>query len=278
MKRDFIKILDIKIDNVSRKEAIERLPDLMSQKGQSIITTPNAEFVISAQTDQIFKNILNEESKLNLPDGYGLLWAAKYLSLPPPQALWSKILTGLFCWIITLISLPIFVRIKKQPLPERIPGSDFIWDIARFAAENNHKLFLLGGAATVAERTALKLRTEIIDLRIGGVHAGNAEDAIEIIEAINRSHSDILLVGFGAPKQEKWLSQYLKKTTCKIGVGLGGSFDFVAGTKQRAPIWMQKTGLEWLFRLFYEPSRIKRQFAIPKLMWQVLKAKITTQN
>lgn len=272
--RQTFPVLGIKIDNLTYTEAVQRLGGLMEKKSQSIITTPNAEFIITAQKDEIFKKILNDEASLNLPDGYGLLWAGKFLSVKLPTEKWLKIPLAVIIWLFSLVFLPLFVRLKKEPLPERISGSDFIWDIAKFATENNHKLFLLGGAPTVAERTALKLQTDIYGLRIGGVHSGRAEDFNDIQEAINKSRAEILLVSFGAPKQEKWLSQHLKKTCCKIGVGLGGTFDVIAGTQQRAPKWMQNLGLEWLHRLVQEPTRFKRQLAIPKLMWLVLLEKI----
>lgn len=274
MKREFFPILGIKIDDITRKEANARLSELIEKRSKSIITTPNAEYIINAQKDEIFRKILNEESSLNLSDGVGILWAAKFLDLKMPAQKWLKIPIALVLWLSSLVFLFIFIKAKRRPLPEKISGSDFIWDIAKFAAENKHKIFLLGGAATVAERTALKLQTDIYGLRVGGVHSGVAEDFDEIAEAINRSHSDILLVAFGSPKQEKWLSQHLKKTCCKIGIGLGGSFDFIAGTQQRAPKWVAYFGLEWLYRLVQEPHRIKRQMAIPKLMWLVLIDKI----
>lgn len=274
MKRNYYNLLGVKIDDVTTKSARIRLAELFDKKSKSIIATPNAEFVVAAQKDEDFKKILNEETSLNLPDGYGILWAAKFLSIPMPKNKIIKAPIAFITWIITLIFLPIFVRTKKHPLEEKVSGSDFIWDIANFARDNKHKIFLLGGAATVAERTALKLQTDIYNLRISGVHSGRAEDFQNIVEAINKSHSDILIVAFGAPKQEKWLSLHLKKTCCKIGIGLGGTFDYIAGTQQRAPRWMINLGLEWLHRLIQDPSRIKRQAAVPKLAWLTLVEKI----
>jgi N-acetylglucosaminyldiphosphoundecaprenol N-acetyl-beta-D-mannosaminyltransferase len=276
--RTTYQILNIKIDDITYREAKARLGELMSQKNQSLITTPNAEFIVAAQKDENFKRILNRESELNLPDGYGVLWAAKFLSIKLPKKIILRIPIAVLLWLFSLLLLPVFVKVKKAPLKERISGSDFIWEIAKFAVKNNHKLFLLGGAPTVAERTALKLQTDVYGLRIGGVHSGKAEDFAEIQKTINKSRSDILMVAFGAPKQEKWLSQHMKKTCCKIGIGLGGTFDYVAGTQQRAPKWMQNLGLEWLHRLIQEPTRIKRQLSIPKLAWLVLLEKLKSKE
>lgn len=274
MKRNIYPVLGVKVDDITREGATLKLGELMELKSPSIICTPNVEFIVNAQTDEVLKKILNDESKLNLADGYGVLWSAKYLSLKLPKQKWLKIPLAVITWIFSLIFLPLFVRLKKEPLSEKISGSDFIWDIAKFAAKNNHKLFLLGAAPTIAERTALKLQTDILGLRVGGVHSGRAEEYESIIEAINKSRADILLVAFGAPKQEKWLSTHLKKTCCKIGIGLGGSFDFIAGIQTRAPRWVQNIGFEWLYRLAKDPGRIKRQSAVPKMMWLTLIEKI----
>jgi N-acetylglucosaminyldiphosphoundecaprenol N-acetyl-beta-D-mannosaminyltransferase len=274
MKRNIYPVLGVKVDNITKAGATLKLGELMELKSPSIICTPNVEFIVNAQTDEVLKKILNDESKLNLADGYGVLWSAKYLSIKLPKQKWLKIPLAIIIWVFSLIFLPLFVRLKKEPLSEKISGSDFIWDIAAFAAKNNHKLFLLGAAPTIAERTALRLQTDILGLKVGGVHSGRAEEYESIIEAINKSRADILLVAFGAPKQEKWLSTHLKKTCCKIGIGLGGSFDFIAGTQTRAPRWVQNIGFEWLYRLIKEPSRLKRQSAVPKMMWLTLLEKI----
>jgi N-acetylglucosaminyldiphosphoundecaprenol N-acetyl-beta-D-mannosaminyltransferase len=274
MKRNIYPVLGVKVDDITKEGATLKLGELMELKSPAIICTPNVEFIVNAQTDEVLKKILNDESKLNLADGYGVLWSAKYLSIELPKQKWLKIPLAIIIWVFSLIFLPLFVRLKKEPLSEKISGSDFIWDIAKFAAKNNHKLFLLGAAPTIAERTALRLQTDILGLKVGGVHSGRAEEYESIIEAINKSRADILLVAFGAPKQEKWLSTHLKKTCCKIGIGLGGSFDFIAGTQTRAPRWVQNIGFEWLYRLIKEPSRLKRQSAVPKMMWLTLLEKI----
>jgi N-acetylglucosaminyldiphosphoundecaprenol N-acetyl-beta-D-mannosaminyltransferase len=210
---------------------------------------------------------------LNIPDGVGVLWAAWFSSLKFSKN-YASIIPIFLTWLGSILLIPFYPRLFREPLPERIPGSDFIWPIVRLAAEKKYRVFLLGGAPTIAERVALKLQTVIPDLRIAGVHSGGPKESEEIVECINKSRADIVIVAFGAPKQEKWLHKYLPKTYCKIGIGLGGTFDFIAGTRKRAPIFFQKTGLEWLYRLIQEPKRIKRQLAIPILMGKVLAEKI----
>ncbi len=275
MFRSTVNVLGVKIDNISFADAEERLISLVESKQHSIISTPNTEFIIRAQTDKEFLEILNTESQLNLPDSYGVLWAARFLTLPAPKNTYLKYIIVPIYWLLSLMFLPAFSRFYHQPLQEKISGSDFIWSVAKVAAENKYRIFLFGGAATVAERAALKLQTDVYDLRIAGVDEGDLSKPIsEIIEAINHSRADILLVCLGSPVQERWLVENLHKTCCKVGIGLGGTFDFVAKIVPRAPRWMQKSGLEWLYRLFVEPKRLRRQLALPKLAWLTLKEKL----
>lgn len=264
-----ITILGVKIDQLNRQQAANRLAFFSNLKNPQLIITVNPEIIIAAQKDEYLKDIINNSS-LSTADGIGILWAARFKTLKVPQVILLKPIVVFLQWLGTIILIPVAPGYFRQPITERLSGSNFIWDIADFAARHKLKIFLLGGAPTVAERCALKLQTDINDLRIAGVHSGRAEEARETIEAINKSKADILLVAFGAPKQEKWLQENLTKTHCKIGVGLGGTFDFIAGVRKRAPAWLQKIGLEWLFRLIQEPSRIKRQLAIPKFMIMVL--------
>lgn len=273
-----IRILDIEIDNLKFNQITERLDDFVLRKKPVLICTPNTEFIVAAQEDSYFKEILNKTSNLNLPDGFGLLWAAKFDTFPTMNIVFVREIIIIIEWILSILLIPLVPSFFKNPLKERITGADFTRKIAKFAADNSLRIFLLGGASTVAERTALQLQTEIPDLRISGVHSGKAEESSQIIEAINKSRADILLVAFGAPKQEKWLAENLDKTKCKIGIGVGGSFDFIAGVKKRAPMWMQKSGLEWLYRLVQEPNRIKRQMALPKFLWLVLISKLKTPS
>lgn len=262
-------VLGIPIDALSLKEAAEKLPILIYKKS-SIICTPNAEFIVKAQKDPEFKRILAKKSVLNCADGIGPLWAVRFQTWPKPKVPILRETVIILEWFFSIILIPFWPGLFNNPIPERISGSDFVWAIARFTADNNYRIFLLGGAPTIAERVALSMQTQINELRIAGIHSGSPKDTPEIIEAINKSDADILLVAFGAPKQEKWLAENLSKTTCRIGVGLGGTFDFIAETRKRAPLWMRRSGLEWLFRLVHEPSRIGRQLTIPKFMFLVL--------
>lgn len=259
-----IDILGIKIDAIKQSKIDERLAQIFTSKRKSLIFTPNTEFIMRAQKDDEFKKTLNMAS-INIPDGVGVLWAAKFDSIKTLRTpVLSQIVTFLL-WIVSIFSIVFYPKFIRKPIPERISGSDFVWPLAKFAAKNKLKIFLLGGATTIAERAALKLQTDIYGLNIAGVSSLDPKDRDQILGLVNRSKADILLVAYGAPKQEIWLKNNIRETCCTLGVGVGGTFDFLAGTKKRAPAWMRTLGLEWFYRLIIEPKRALRQLSIPGL-------------
>lgn len=273
MTNNSINILGVRIDRVTAESAMESIEHFLKQKKKTFVCTPNSEFLMRAQRDNDFKNILNSFS-LNLPDGVGPIWAARFLTLRTTKTNLLRQVQILLQWLGTIFLIVLWPKYLKNPIPERICGSDFVWDIARNAEKNNFRIFLLGGAPTVAERAALELQTQINNLQIAGFYSGSSENVDEIVEAVNKSKADILFVALGAPKQEIWIKENLSKTCAKIGIGIGGTLDFIAGERKRAPRWMQKCGLEWLYRLINEPSRLGRQMSIPRLMGKVLVEKL----
>lgn len=228
MKAD---ILGVKVDCISKKAAINLVEQFLSSRAQHLIVTPNPEFVMNARKDQKFKEILNGAS-LAIPDGFGLKLAAWYL---------------------------------KQPAINRITGVDFVWDLAKLAQKKQANLYLLGAGRGVAKATAEKLKNRYPDLKIVGAESGLKQDKpvpdSVIIENINFRKPAMLLVAMGAPKQEKWIVQNIKKlNSVRVVMGVGGTFDFISGKIKRAPKLVRLFGLEWLFRLIIQPWRIKRIF------------------
>ena len=264
-----IDLLGVKIDALKKEELEEKLASIFTSKKKSLIFTPNAEFVMRAQKDDEFKQVLNSSS-INIADGIGILWASKYDSIKMPDIPVIKQLFAFLLWLISLFSIIFYPKFIRKPIPERISGADFVWPLANFAAKNQYKLFLLGGASTIAERAALKLQTDVYGLNIAGVSSLDPKDRELVISQINKAKADILLVAYGAPKQEIWLKNNLKETSCLLGVGVGGTFDFLAGTKKRAPRFLRMIGLEWFYRLLFEPSRFSRQLAVPRLALKML--------
>lgn len=203
------------------------------------ICTVNPEFLVMAQTQPEFLALLNRAA-MCVPDGIGLVWAARHLG---------------------------------QPLPGRVTGSDGLPKLAEMATQHGWRLFFLGAAEGVAEIAAERLRSDYPNVNIVGTYAGspNDADAPAIIEMVNASQADILLVAYGAPRQDLWIDQHRAGLQVKVAMGVGGSFDFIAGVVPRAPQWMRKTGVEWLFRLYKQPWRWRRMLRLPLFMWYVVR-------
>ncbi|HLD64150.1 MAG TPA: WecB/TagA/CpsF family glycosyltransferase [Candidatus Peribacteraceae bacterium] len=219
-------LLGVPLDSVTQEEAVARLLSYLSAPGQAHVATPNPEMLVMASVDQAFHGLLNR-TDLNLPDGAGLLRLAAA--------------TG-------------------QHLPERVTGVDTVTALCR-QLDGTQPIFLLGSLPGVADKAADTLMALNPNLRIAGTFAGSpAEaDASDIIQRINASGAQLLLVAYGAPKQDFWIDRYLKEMPqVKLAMGVGGTFDFLAGTVKRAPRFFRDHNLEWLWRLITQPSRLPR--------------------
>ena len=270
MKRNRVKILDVPIDSFSKEEILEYLKEKINLKMPVNINTVNTEFIIQATNKPEVMEML-KNSSLNTADGVGILWAAKFLSLK----IHSKIQL-FFKYILSILSITFYPKYIRNPLKFRITGADFIWDLCRFAKDQNLSVFLLGGEPTVAEQAALKLQTEILGLKLAGTYGGSAkiEDEEKIVSIIKKTKADILFVAYGVPNEELWIYRNLKSTQVKVAIGVGGTFDFLSGRRKRAPKFLAKIGLEWFWRLIIEPKRLKRQMALPKFMSKIYRYKL----
>jgi N-acetylglucosaminyldiphosphoundecaprenol N-acetyl-beta-D-mannosaminyltransferase len=232
-------ILGVPVDSVTYAETLGRIAGFVSSDRLHQICTVNPEFVMTAQRDPDFMAILNQ-ADLCIPDGIGLLWAARRMG---------------------------------EPLKERVAGSDLIWLLAERAAREGWRLFLLGGWGDVSERCAAILTERYPALQVVGTYAGSPreDENAAIVERVNASRADVLLVAYGAPAQDKWTARNRGALpTVRAAIGVGGSFDFVTGEAMRAPRWIQRLGLEWLHRLLREPWRWRRQLALPRFVLAVL--------
>jgi N-acetylglucosaminyldiphosphoundecaprenol N-acetyl-beta-D-mannosaminyltransferase len=259
-----INVLNIRFNNVSIEESIDFIFKQLEKGEKGYICTPNPEMLLEAENNHKFKDVLND-SLLNIPDGIGILWAATQIAEKNPK-------------IKAFYTLPLIAltpNIFKKVLKERVTGTDLTQKIAERAAQTGRKLFLLGAAPGIAEKTAKILKQRYSGLKIVGTFAGSPspQDEEEIINKINKAEPAILFVAYGAPAQETWIAKNLKHLkTVKIAIGIGGAFDFITGKRIRAPKWMQKLGIEWLYRLIQEPSRWKRIYnATIKFPFRVIK-------
>ncbi len=163
-------------------------------------------------------------------------------------------------------------RRQGVQLRERVTGSDGIYRICAAAATAGWRVFLLGAGPGVAEVAANKLRARYPGLQVAGVYAGSPQDAEwPVIQAqLAAAQPDILFVAYGHPRQDLWIDQHRHELPARVALGIGGALDFVAGVTQRAPLWMQRWGLEWLHRLLREPWRWRRMAKLPWFVVEVL--------
>ncbi len=239
MKRESVRILGVRVDAITFDGMLDRIGAWIEEGSSHQICTVNPEFVMEARRNAAFASVL-EAADLCIPDGVGLLWAARRLG---------------------------------RRLPERVTGSDGVPLIAERAAEQGWRLFLLGAAPGVAARAGERLAELYPGLEVAGAHAGSPADtdAPEIIAHIKAAHPDVLFVAYGAPKQDLWISKHSAVLGVPAMMGVGGSLDFLVGAQKRAPKWLQQLNLEWLYRLMTQPWRWRRQMALPRFVLAVMK-------
>ena len=256
-----IQLFQVGIDQVDNQKTIQKIEEFIVSKKPHQIVTPDTLAVLRARKDPEYHAIL-ESADLVTPDGAGILWAATTLN---------------------------------YPLVERVTGIDIIHNICRLAAKKEYSLYLLGSYPGVAGEAALNLTRKYPGIKIAGTHHGyfsgedfqNCEDVKnsnsnsnknnkeeeEVIAEIKEKRPDILLVGMGVPKQEKWISKNLDKLDVPVCMGVGGSFDVLSGRIPRAPLWMQRHGMEWIYRSIKQPNRAFRTLALFYFIWLVILGK-----
>ncbi len=235
-------ILGVKIDSLSFDDVLRRIDSLIVKRKSSQIVTVNPEFIMTAQKDTKFRQIINS-ADLAVPDGFGLMLAGKFLS---------------------------------TPLQERVTGVDLTWAICKLAEDRGYRVFFLGGRPGVAKETASRIKKLHPLLKVAGFYAGNPGDK-RTINIIRKTKPDILFVAFGAPKQEKFIYNLIHNVSDfpRVSVGVGGTFDYISGVHPYAPDWIRKLGLEWLYRLITQPHRFNRILtATIRFPWSILKSKL----
>jgi len=237
----WVRILGVRVDALTYDDLLRYVGQFIASGLPHQIATVNPEFVMEARRNPAFRAVL-EQADLCLADGVGLLWAA---------------------------------RRQGQVLPERVTGSDSVPLIARRAAEAGWRLFLLGAGPGVAEAAARILSSRYPGLQVVGTFAGSPadEEAQGIIARIRQARPDVLFVAYGAPAQDLWIARHREAPGVPVMMGVGGAFDHIAGVRRRAPLWVQRLNLEWLFRLITQPWRWRRQLALPQFAWLVLTAR-----
>jgi N-acetylglucosaminyldiphosphoundecaprenol N-acetyl-beta-D-mannosaminyltransferase len=226
--RKTVDILGVGVDRVDMKSAIQRMEELIAGGGTHQVVVFCVDSVMIARRDREFRSICRRAS-LVVPDGVPILWASRLLG---------------------------------NAIPGRVAGSDLLYELSMTASRKGYTSYFLGSTAIVLERLSEELCRRCPGLRIAGSYAPPffaefpAEADTEIVRRINESRPDILWVGMGAPKQEKWIHANLNTLNARIVIGVGAAFDICSGRVERAPVWMQKGGLEWFYRFLREPRRL----------------------
>lgn len=233
-----IQIFNTPIDNVNFEEMSQILENALREDHLTKVYTPNTEIVMKARDNDKISELLNR-GDYRVADGIGLIYGAK---------------------------------IHRTPLKERVTGVDLSFKLMEIAQREGYGVFFLGGRPGVAKRARTQVEEKYPGIRITGVHHGYFKEDEEVIKKINKSKPDILFVGLGFPKQEEWIDiNGPKLKTVKVAIGNGGVLDLLAGDTKRAPEIFIKLGLEWLHRLIMQPSRLRRQLAIPKFLFYIIK-------
>lgn len=227
-----IKFLNTYIDNLTVEEALQEISRIIDERQGGYVVTPNVDHLITLEKDEMFQKIY-KDAALILTDGKPLIWISRFL---------------------------------KTPIKEKISGSDLFPLLAGMAAAKGYTMFFLGAAEGVAAKAAENLCRKNPDLQVVGTYSpsygfeNNQKELDHIINTIHEVKPDILVVGLGTPKQEKFIYQYRDVLEVPISLGLGASLDFEAGNLKRSPRWMSEHGLEWLYRMCREPRRLAKRY------------------
>ena len=234
MSRHRVRIGKLQVDPVSFDEALERIVELVDGRKGGAVFTPNVDHVVKTETNAAFRRAY-ARADLCLADGAWLLWAS---------------------------------RVIGTPLPEKVSGSDLILPLALVAAKRRWRVYILGGGPGVAIQARERLSREFaVDVVGCDAPIVDSDGELQIVRSrpsarLAETQPDLVLIALGAPKQELWIDRFGDRIAPAVAIGVGGSLDFFTGQIRRAPTWMSRAGLEWMFRLAQEPRRMWRRYLI----------------
>jgi len=233
-----VRILGKPFHVINMEQTLRYLKEKMEQNEKQFIIAMNPEKIMKCQEDEELSNIIEEKATLLIVDGVGIVIAAKILGLP------------------------------KIP---RVTGVGLFEELVKVAHQDGRSVFLYGASPEVNEKAVKVLKERNPGIKIAGAIHGFEKDKELIIQTIEEAKPDLLFVALGTPGQEKWIAKHIDQLPAKVIMGLGGTFDVLTGNVKRAPVWMQKMGIEWLHRLLKQPTRAGRMMNLPKFMLKVLK-------
>lgn len=240
-----IKFMNTEVDNITMQEALKAIETLIREKANSYVVTPNVDHIVQLETSKELQQVY-ANAALILTDGKPLLWIAKWYG---------------------------------TPIREKISGSDLFPVLCKMAAQKGYTMFFLGAAEGVAAKAAENLTRKYKGLKVVGTYSPpygfekNQAELDKIKTIIRERKPDILIVGLGCPKQEKFMYHYAEQLMVPVSLGLGASLDFEAGNIKRAPRWMADHGLEWLYRVTQDPKRLAKRYLVDdmKIFWLAIK-------
>lgn len=239
-----VHFLNTSVDSLTMEESIDRVRTIIRAGRPVQHVVVNAAKIVMMQKDERLRKIVNSCELINA-DGQAVVWAAKVLG---------------------------------HELPERVAGIDLMHEVIKLAAAEGYRVYFFGATEEVVQKVVMTMQASYPVLQVAGFRNGyfSAEDDAEIIRAINDSGADIVFLGFSSPRKEYWLAEHLQELKAPFCMGVGGSFDVIAGVTRRAPVWMQKAGLEWFYRFSQEPGRLWRRYLVgnSKFMALVLREMI----
>ena len=233
-----VPILGVKIAAISMDQVLYICEDVIQTHGSLQVGVINVAKIVNCQNDSDLRRSL-DEADIIIPDGLPIVWLSKWLG---------------------------------NPLPERVSGIDLMIRLLERASRENYRIYFLGAEQNVIEKLIIFIRKEYPGVRIAGYRNGYFSDSQEreIVEEIADSRADVLFVGMSSPKKEVFLRKWQQMIDVPVKHGVGGSFDVLAGQTKRAPLWMQKCGLEWFYRLIQEPRRMWKRYLVTNSKFMVL--------
>ena len=241
-----VEIIDCKFSPVTYGDVWQWSRQILSSSSRGIITTVNVAILMSMRSNPDLKRFI-DHSALTVADGQPIVWVSKLL---------------------------------RKPVPERVTGVDLIPGLCKAAAECHQPVYFLGSEPEVVIEVVRRMKQHVPHMIVAGIQHGYfpKDKTAEVIASINHSNAGLLFVGLGCPQQEAFLEEHWEQLNVKLAVPIGGAFDMLTDRKRRAPMWMREAGLEWLWRLYLEPRRLARRYAVSNSMFIWLSIKALVQN
>jgi N-acetylglucosaminyldiphosphoundecaprenol N-acetyl-beta-D-mannosaminyltransferase len=233
LMHEHVDILGVRVSAINMAQGLDSIDEWIAQRQQHYVCITGVHGVIESQRDEELRQIHNDAG-LVTPDGMPLVWVS---------------------------------RLRGHGHVERVYGPDLMLALCEHSLSKGYKHFFYGGEEGVHERLANNLRRRFPDLRVVGGHSPpfrplTSEENEQIVDSINSADPDIVWIGLSTPKQERWMAEHVGRLIAPVLIGVGAAFDFHSGLKKQAPRWMQRSGLEWLFRLATEPKRLWRRYLV----------------